>query len=598
MDLTNRQWRALAQAFPYYFSTSPDGLDAPAEEASGGNSTKRAAFTQYIVPRASKAFPKEVAAWAEAYAKGKNMQSPVDAVEAIMAHLFGRAALFATSTPPAMPTWAVAQLTARELQLLGLYHRKQEQYEYMHGIQQQLREASQAAARMLQTALSAVAAGGVEESRDGGLLDSTRESLLWLGGASQGTVVGRHPPSLEDLLTDTRAATATATGGFTSALANLPYTAPKPNNTGSSFAGSAVPPPLIVVNHCAGCGEVDGDLLVCTQCGEVRHEACGGPHPPERSRVDGRLPSVNMCRACAKALNLSSSSSSLRSSTSSSERAELEDYFDSEEETDSSLSGFVVHSSDEEDEEGEGDAAGASSRSRSDVSHDDADADEGEARPGKTASNGHQRQTGHAPVTDAKRHDNDTEGKKRPQRRGESSSSSSDEEEGSPRRRDKRRRKEVAKRSSTASIGEDAAPLSSRSASPSKKPPQQQQQCSGNSPPDRTRAPSATNKPPVSDARKKKRAESATPLSSQERRRAQDEQDELTTLGIRPDAMPSKRVNATVTKKSNSSHSTANAPHASSQPPQRQPAVGAKKSGRRSVVNAASSSSSSSSDSD
>ncbi|KPI84515.1 hypothetical protein ABL78_6425 [Leptomonas seymouri] len=589
MELTNRQWRALAHALPYYFPSSPESEVGPAGVSYDSSSTQRAEFEQYVVPRARKAFQEAVEAWMGSRAEDRTTQSPVDAVEAVMAYLFGRAAIFSTSAPPTVPACAAAPLTVRELHLLRLYHRKQEQYEYVHSNQQQLLQASQTAVRALQAAAQAVSTDErVEEGKGGDLLDSARESLLWLGGAHRVTAGGPCLSSLEDLPATVPSA-AGAGVGFTSALASVPYPSPAAVNSGSPFAGSRVPPSLTVVNRCAGCGEVDGDLLVCTQCGEVRHEACGGPHPPERSRVDGSLPSVNICRSCARALNLSSSSSSLRSSTSSSERAELDKYFDSEGETESSLSGFVVHSSDDEEDDDTEVSSSRSTRSQSPSSGGHGDSDEARevARRGKAAAKGAHRQAGHAPMPNTKGRNKLA---KRQAHRRSRYSSDGEEEEEPPRRQDKRRRNEEVRDSTAVSTREDEASSSLSDASSSGK----RQQCKLHSLRGRTCAPMATRKPTAVGQQRNKGGEDAAPLSTQEKHSMQDEQDELTMLGIAADAKPAKNANTTLTKRFATSTSSADASCARLQPPQR--AVESKKSfksGRRSVVNIASSSSSS-----
>lgn len=80
---------------------------------------------------------------------------------------------------------------------------------------------------------------------------------------------------------------------------------------------------------CEECGEVGGELFRCRRCSCVKHEACGGPHPVSCAPVNGRDGSVEgLCRGCRKEINLSSgSSSSMHSSTSSEERRQVDAYF-------------------------------------------------------------------------------------------------------------------------------------------------------------------------------------------------------------------------------------------------------------------------------
>lgn len=152
---------------------------------------------------------------------------------------------------------------------------------------------------------------------------------------------------------------------------------------------------------CEVCLEGDGDLFQCAHCQGIRHEACGGPHPPptparssrqdtqlsgkgkgggrkganleededeeekgNRGKVGGKTstsPRLMLCKDCRGAMqlsgddrshNTSSSCSSLRSSTSTDEREELGSLLDTDDD-DSSLSGFIVPTSEDEDEEEE-----------------------------------------------------------------------------------------------------------------------------------------------------------------------------------------------------------------------------------------------------
>lgn len=114
---------------------------------------------------------------------------------------------------------------------------------------------------------------------------------------------------------------------------------------------------------CEECYESTGDLYQCSQCQRVRHEACGGPRPPQseshrhqqkqqKEKGEGSTATMLFCKRCSRDLGLMSdrsSSSSLRSSTSTDEREELGSLL---EDTESSLSGFIVDSSEEESSSG------------------------------------------------------------------------------------------------------------------------------------------------------------------------------------------------------------------------------------------------------
>eukprot|EP00796_Vickermania_ingenoplastis_P003956 gene3956-2819_t len=101
---------------------------------------------------------------------------------------------------------------------------------------------------------------------------------------------------------------------------------------------------------CEECLEPGDDLYCCSHCRGLRHEACGGPHPPSSYKSTGGEPPLMLCKSCAKAMELTSSSSSLRSSTSTDEREELGSLLD--EDDDSSMSGFIASSTEEDEDEG------------------------------------------------------------------------------------------------------------------------------------------------------------------------------------------------------------------------------------------------------
>ncbi|KAG5476502.1 hypothetical protein LSCM1_04214 [Leishmania martiniquensis] len=419
--LSNRQWRALAQAYPFYLADDAGTEDTagdrtldrhagPTQSESAASSISSVAeFVQCVVPRVAKVFPEELQAYerggegggAQAHPNGNDLGpaspcSVAEAVDALLVYLFGCATSALSKWPLTKQrrTFAsacfaplIAPLSCSEQQLLGLYHRKQEQYTYVLRAQQYLLAASQLAVQTLQDVSGPILADaprgrGVSQQgvREALTLSNCAHSLFT---AAPQTASWPPPPAhaaasdngtsacAADFAPPARAPGAGRTNGcstiplFTRVLSSAPNASHPPEvlaaaalPVGDSGAISASPryrtsaaPSLIVTNRCAGCQDAGGDLLLCTQCGEVRHEACGGPHPPQPHRVDGRTATVNMCKRCAKELNLSSSSSSLRSTTSSSERAELDEYFGFDDDA-SSLSGFIVNSSDEEEEDG------------------------------------------------------------------------------------------------------------------------------------------------------------------------------------------------------------------------------------------------------
>ncbi|GET89565.1 hypothetical protein, conserved [Leishmania tarentolae] len=423
-DLTKRQWRALAQASPFYLAGEAgvgglaserlldrrEGLtESEPADASLSSSEE---FVQYVVPRVAKVFPDELQAYEQCngcgrqpdHSKGDGLccasaPSASEAVDALLMYLFdcttsalsqGSSVEQTRACASACFSSLITPLSRREQQLLGLYHRKQEQYIYVLSTQRQLLAASQLAVQTLQGVsgpMLTYTQGGASASRRGGeenLTVSTRNSAVFLGNQN---LSSRPPPSHATVSGDgtcfsavqvalsSRAPAASSASScdvsraFGREQATLPYerhpqempAAEALPVNGSSVAGTrggsrfcdapTAPASLLAaMSRCAGCHEVGGDLLLCPQCEEVRHEACGGPHPPEPSKTDKKMPTMSVCKRCAKELNLSSSSSSLRSTTSSSERAELDEYFNSDDES-SSLSGFIVNTSDDEVED-------------------------------------------------------------------------------------------------------------------------------------------------------------------------------------------------------------------------------------------------------
>lgn len=319
-------------------------------------------------------------------------------VQGLLCHFFGENRATASGadtmscrsgqTPSSFP-WP--PLTPREVRLLCLYRRKTEQLAYRNDAYQHLLAAAHGAAQQLCGAVAAAGEEAVECSSQ--LLANPTSSSL--------PCPTRLPPgkAAEALLSHAAATDGAGMAGvvFTSMLADIPIATAATATCGDPSPLSASP--LLVVNTiCAGCHEGGGDLLLCTQCGELRHEGCGGPHPLDRGtsssmkrkchpadpglsrerrneEADGAVGGhgstmSQLCQSCRRALNLSTSDSSLNSSTSSSERLELEEYFGSGSDggTDSSLSGFVVHTSEDDDEEEERSSCAPSDASTSSAS--------------------------------------------------------------------------------------------------------------------------------------------------------------------------------------------------------------------------------------
>lgn len=98
--------------------------------------------------------------------------------------------------------------------------------------------------------------------------DTPAGRRLYAGGSARAPPRDTHAPSPK---AHVREGVSAAAGEHSLSYAH----AHAPRKAGGDAA-------LACMHVCEGCQEAGGDLFRCTQCYSVRHEICGGPHPPER----------------------------------------------------------------------------------------------------------------------------------------------------------------------------------------------------------------------------------------------------------------------------------------------------------------------------
>ncbi|RNF13937.1 uncharacterized protein Tco025E_06020 [Trypanosoma conorhini] len=339
LELTPRQWRAIAAVYHLYAASGGDaasscGAVQPAE-------AEAAQWAEGVLPLLQRAFPAEAlaAAGRRHGQHGDNgrhgrrterwRQLVPSALDAFLAELL---------LPPSSPSSrgaAAPALTANERTLLRLLNKEQrlaDRFCQRHAaLLGRVRRGGQALLRW-----AAEDASDDEEASFGARADRSS------GGGAEASFPARaeasarragkrgREPGGEELAGAMSPATSAApeeevmqgAAANTTTAVNRPTTARKPP--------SPLPAPAAMISlTCAGCGEEGGEMFQCRHCHSLRHEACDGP------RLDSE---IGLCVACSHELGLSSSGS-LRSSTSTEEREAL-----SEDDT-SSLSGFIVRSS-------------------------------------------------------------------------------------------------------------------------------------------------------------------------------------------------------------------------------------------------------------
>lgn len=374
MDFTDRQWKALVLAYPLYGDY--DRCEPVVEESTAPDAQFSELFDDFMewtVPRVVQAFHlNEEESQRQQQRKGvdhsredllpgwrRTVPAEVDGLlcrlfdvpltvsnvsvqnreesepDSVSSH-FVNASRSAT-TSQSMAVCVHRSLNAVERQLLRLWYkdRVRSRGYYNHALEQQhcMERAGHA--------LLSCASHFPSATRD----ETTPTMATMMAHPAARSLSTSHAQS-----TAAEAATDMYVAEVRSVLARTPFS----SSSATAQQRELTLPSSAIAVVCEGCHEEGGELFRCVQCGSVRHEVCGGPHPPDpNSSRDG------LCKQCAKDLNLSSSDSSLRSSTSSSERAELDAYFSSDsEDSESSLSGFIVHTSEDDDEEEEEEGVG------------------------------------------------------------------------------------------------------------------------------------------------------------------------------------------------------------------------------------------------
>lgn len=335
LELSSRQWRALAAVYHLYAA----GMTVSDEE-------EAASWVEGVLPLLQRAFPRGHDGRWEEWRRGRGSrqkrrrperwrQMIPDELDLLFSDLL---------TPSAAEDDTEFSLTTRERTLLRLLNKEQrradQSYQQLALLQRRVRREGERLINMCTEYNSDHDHEGTlnesHQNHDGGCVGLEKNGLkppassnakrvrcetssTALGGCSRHAVAG-------DLL-DSEDAMGAMSSPRKSTVSNdcTESHAETPKNT-------ALMTPLVDLT-CAGCGEKGGEIFQCRHCLSLRHEACGGP----------RLESdTGFCRVCSHELGLSFSSGSLRSSTSTEERAEL-----GEDDDDSSLSGFIVNSSEE-----------------------------------------------------------------------------------------------------------------------------------------------------------------------------------------------------------------------------------------------------------
>lgn len=334
MSHSSAQWKALILAYPLY-GLLADGAAVEQDEVEF--------FLEEAVPRLQAAFPSVEVAGEEdggtssssAAARRRpawRLKVPLG-LDQLLSFLFG---VSSTPPPPASrpvkgkkPEAEVKSFTASERILLRLCAKERCRVDEYHRLLQE----TQGELRHFRSDFqhSTGMTGGS---------DSSHHQFQKVNGEMKRFQYDPLPPSTA-VIDDRVLQEGTSTPSTANAMSDV-------NTSNTTSSAVAAPAPLAALPTCDGCFESTGDLYRCANCHGYRHEACGGPHPPSDGSRESPL---LFCKACTRAMRLSSESSSdseLRSSTSSDEREEL----GSVGSTDSSLSGFIVDS-DEDDEEEE-----------------------------------------------------------------------------------------------------------------------------------------------------------------------------------------------------------------------------------------------------
>ncbi|RNF00020.1 hypothetical protein TraAM80_07848 [Trypanosoma rangeli] len=374
-ELTPRQWRALATVYHLYVASWRGDGGATARQSAcdtvrptdvGGEEEEEAVqWVEGVLPFLQRAFPEEELTGTgrrrgdhdTSGRKGRHVgrwrQCIPTALDAFLAELLA---------PPASPSLRDATgpaLTANERTLLRLLNKEQRLadrcYQRHMALLERVRREGQALIRLaaecagddeqkFSSSRTEMSSGGGAEASFPARVDGPVKGARKRGRAPGGDY-GQSPEGVmrADLPSDREVEGAvspatTAAPSEEEAQQGAPsktITAARKLTDGATATVTTTVPSLLpapaamVYLTCAGCGEQGGEIFQCRHCHSLRHEVCDGP------RLDSE---TGLCVACSHELGLSLSSS-LRSSTSTEEREAL-----SEDDT-SSLSGFIVHSS-------------------------------------------------------------------------------------------------------------------------------------------------------------------------------------------------------------------------------------------------------------
>ncbi|EKF29646.1 hypothetical protein MOQ_006558 [Trypanosoma cruzi marinkellei] len=396
LELTPRQWRALATVYHLYVAnnradgrttagglTAFDGVSsgnvrgagnktADGVGCSGGDAADREAekavqWVEGVLPLLQRAFPEEMLAGVERRQEpdgsGARRRRRVerwqrlipDALDAFLSDVLSPSASSSSSSSSSRGLTGPF-LTANERTLLRLLNKEQQLadrcYQQHMALRDRVRREGQTLIRL-----------AAEETNDKGHRSlGTETEKKWGDDGDERHATGHEQGSMErerkherlcavttgrslikrervtDLLDNEDTTGAMLLSATPDALGTDVASVSAANNitamktvTMNAKATTSLPVAAAIELTCAGCGEQGGELFQCRHCNLLRHEACDGP----KAESD-----TGFCAICSHELGLSFSSGSLRSSTSTEERDELG------EDDSSSLSGFVVHSSD------------------------------------------------------------------------------------------------------------------------------------------------------------------------------------------------------------------------------------------------------------
>nr|CCD16084.1 unnamed protein product [Trypanosoma congolense IL3000] len=367
-ELNSEQWRAIASVYHLYVTgTGGDSRESLAHQKDGNDAVE---WVKGVLPSLKRAFPQKfldrmrerwkAEARTSAKRNGANESRRKGETRSERASADRRRGeLWRQELPHYIDSFlsdlfhqdTLISLTRREQVLLCLLNKEQQMLEKCSQRHKVLKEVvHHMGVKLINLAES-------EANGDAGSLPETRGSTSHEKELSDWD----HDPCLDvmesdEFLTRRKVGTAVSKGGKARNIGAVPVekgTAPVVvtdirSSSSSSNADSADGTPCVrKPNHaqgiadpiefiCVECNEPGGDLFRCHHCHSLRHERCGGP------RIGSEY---CFCKKCYRHFGFNSSSTSLRSSTSTDERLQLNECDD-----DTSLSGFIVLTSDEDEE--------------------------------------------------------------------------------------------------------------------------------------------------------------------------------------------------------------------------------------------------------